>query len=58
MATSAEINEARRDSELAILNAIINRAKNVSGASNIRDLAEAWAWVTSPNNGHGGQSSS
>lgn len=51
MATNAEAKQALTD-------AIAEMAPRVNNARALRVLAEAYAWVTYPNNSHGGTSDS
>lgn len=44
----------REEAQQKILNAIADGTDRKSVGSHIRDLAEAWAWLERPGNGHGG----
>jgi hypothetical protein len=44
----------RQEAQQALLDAIAQAASGESHAPSLRDLAEALAWVTSPNQPHGG----
>ena len=50
MATSEEISAAQTE----LLKAIAKHAGQTAYAEACRNWAEAYAWVTSPNNSHGG----
>ena len=52
MATYEEVEEAQS----ALLRAITKHAGNVNQATTVRAWAEAFAWLDSPNNSHGGGS--
>lgn len=43
------------DAREAILQKIESLAPVAGNAGQLRDLAEAWAWVTNPSQPHGGQ---
>lgn len=58
--TAATIRELAAGSHLreaevrsAILRTLLTEAQQVVGAKEIRDLAEAFAWVTNPGHAHG-----
>ena len=47
-------NPTVNDVDAAFKRAFLKALNNNSSPSSLRDLAEAWAWVQSPNQAHGG----
>jgi hypothetical protein len=45
---------SKDEAQQAIYDAIKEASIGQSDASSLRDLAEAWAWVTNPSQPHGG----
>jgi hypothetical protein len=45
---------SKDEAQQAIYDAIKEASIGESDASSLRDLAEAWAWVTNPSQPHGG----
>lgn len=54
MATEHEVSEALVKAKLAVLNRIERAVEMKASGSSVRDLAEAYAWLVSPNQSHGG----
>lgn len=55
MATADELSDAYDSARLALLKRITRSLEEQTTGSTARDLAEAYAWITSPSQSHGGQ---